>query len=273
MSTQWERLLKNLGYWEGSFTRFSPEGDFLEDTPTVVSLEGLENNTKIHQVVSYRPHNAPREDRVFTYSSLGRQIRFCQSGAFSQGSLQCAPYSQFGAEFGLIEGHRRLRSVILYNTEAKLDKITLIREKLLNSNTPERNPLKIEQLLGEWQGHAVTVHSDYQPEEEFTTHLKIKRLDQQYILQELTYGNRSISSKARLEENRLLFEDSPYTSQILLMADGASLNTPLQVPLGNRFVLEMGWLISPSQRQRLIRSYDEQGAWQSVTLVEEHKIC
>ena len=272
MSSQWERLLKNLGSWEGSFTRLSPSGKLLEDTPTVVSLEGLENNTTIKQIVSYRPKNAPPEDKVFNYSGLGRHIIFCENGAFSQGSLQWGPYSQFGAEFGLIEGDRRLRGVILYNTDSQLDKITLIREKLASSNTPERPPLKIEQLLGEWSGQAVTISSDHQPAQEYTTHLKIEKLDGQYISQELTYAYSTLASRARIEENRLLFEDTPQKIQILLLPDGCSINSPLQVIRGNRFVLEMGWLLSETKRQRLIRSYDSQGAWQSVTLVEEKKL-
>ncbi|MGH2415734.1 MAG: DUF3598 family protein, partial [Microcystaceae cyanobacterium] len=45
MSAQWQYLLKNLGEWQGSFTRFSPQGLLIEDTPTVVSLEGRDNNT------------------------------------------------------------------------------------------------------------------------------------------------------------------------------------------------------------------------------------
>jgi hypothetical protein len=52
MATQWECLLQNLGEWQGSFTRFSPQGGLLEDIKSVVSLEGLNNNQTIRQIVS-----------------------------------------------------------------------------------------------------------------------------------------------------------------------------------------------------------------------------
>jgi hypothetical protein len=51
MRSQWECLLQNLGEWQGSFTRLSPQGDIQEDTPTVVSLEGLDNSQTIRQTI------------------------------------------------------------------------------------------------------------------------------------------------------------------------------------------------------------------------------
>jgi hypothetical protein len=33
----------------------------------------------------------------------------------------------------------------------------------------------------------------------------------------------------------------------------------------------VGWLLSPTQRQRLIRSYDQKGEWTGITLVTEEK--
>ncbi|MBD0387112.1 MAG: DUF3598 family protein, partial [Nostoc sp. C3-bin3] len=47
MKSQWECLLQNLGVWEGSFTNFSPEGTLLNDTPSHLSLEGLNNNQTV----------------------------------------------------------------------------------------------------------------------------------------------------------------------------------------------------------------------------------
>ncbi len=52
MKSQWQCLLENIGEWHGSFTRLSPQGELLEDTPTMVSLTGLNDNQSIRQVVS-----------------------------------------------------------------------------------------------------------------------------------------------------------------------------------------------------------------------------
>ncbi|PSF36598.1 hypothetical protein C7H19_13030 [Aphanothece hegewaldii CCALA 016] len=273
MLTQWECLLKNLGEWQGSFTRLSLTGEIIEDTATMVSLEGLENNTLIHQVVRRFYPDKPPQDLVLDYRSLNRSILFFENGAFSQGSMQWGPFSEFGAEFGLIEQQRRLRIVILFNNDSQLNKITLIREKLANTSEPERPLLTVDQLLGTWQGEATTIYPDLRSPEKYQTHLSIERQGSEGLTQQLTYGEgMTIRSSARIDGSRLLFEESELQIQILLLPDGASINAPLTVKPRHRFVLEMGWLLSPTRRQRIIRSYSEKGEWLGATLVTEEKV-
>ncbi|MEQ8461969.1 MAG: DUF3598 family protein [Coleofasciculus sp. E1-EBD-02] len=114
MRSQWDCLLQNLGEWQGSFTRFSPQGEALTDTPTVVSLEGLNQNKTVRQVIRRYPRDRAVEETVLEYSTLARSVLFFETGAFSQGSMQWGPFSEFGAELGLIAGNRRLRLVQLY---------------------------------------------------------------------------------------------------------------------------------------------------------------
>lgn len=270
-STQWEYLLKNLGEWQGSFTRLSPQGKAIEDTPTIVTLEGQNNNTKIHQVVRRFPPGQSPQDLVLDYSSLNRSILFFDNGAFSQGSMQWGPFSEFGAEFGLIAGDRRLRQVILFDTDSNFNRLTLIREKLAGSNTPEKPPLTVAQLLGEWQGEAMTIYPDFRPCDTYSTHLQINRINHNQIEQQLSFGNRTITSTATIEDSILHFSDSTPPVQILLLPDGASCNCPVKIIPRQSFFLEIGWLISPTQRQRMIRSYGEKGEWLSLTLVKEEK--
>lgn len=271
ISSQWEYLLKNLGEWQGSFTRFSPQGELIEDTPTIVTLEGQNDKTKIHQVVRYLTPGQPPQDLVLDYSSLNRSILFFENGAFSQGSMQWGPFSEFGAEFGFIAGDRRLRQVILFDKDSNFNRLTFIREKLAGSNTPEKPPLTVEQLLGEWQGEAVTIYPDFRPSNTYSTNLQIDRIENNQIEQKLTFGNRSIASKATIENSVLRFSQSNPPVQILLLPDGASCNCPVKIIPRQSFILEIGWLISPTQRQRLIRSYGEKGEWLSLTLVQEEK--
>ena len=188
MSEQWNYFLKNLGEWHGSFTRFSPEGEETVDTPTLVTLEGLNNDRNVHQVVRYLPPGEPSRDVVVDYDSLNRSILFFENGAFSQGSMQWGPYSTFGSEFGLIDneygdGSRRLRMVELYNSASKLERVVLIRESLPDSNVPERPPLTIDSLLGEWQGEAITMYADLSSPSRFSSQLKIERLDDRHLQQ------------------------------------------------------------------------------------------
>ncbi|HEY9607068.1 MAG TPA: DUF3598 family protein [Allocoleopsis sp.] len=276
MTSQWEYLLKNLGEWQGSFTRFSPQGELLEDIPTVVSLEGLNNNQTIRQIIRRLPPGQPANEKVLEYSSLNRSTLFLDNGAFSQGSIQWGPFSEFGAELGLIEGDRRLRLVQLYNKENQIERLTLIREKLAGTDTPERPPLTVEQLLGEWQGEAMTIYPDLRSPDTYPTHLKIDRQDSNRIVQQLTYGAgasaRTISSTAQINGSVLTFDQSALPTQVVLLPDGASSNCPLVVKPGHVFVLEVGWLLQPNRRQRLVRTYSDKGEWVSLTLVREQKI-
>ena len=274
MLSQWDCFLKNLGEWHGSFTRFSSQGEELEDTPSIVTLEGRQNNQAVHQIVRYLPPDKPSRDIVVDYSknSLNRTILFFETGAFSQGSMQWGPYSTFGGEFGLNYGDRRLRMVELYNNSSRLEKVVLIREKLPTSQTLEGAVLTVESLLGEWQGEAVTMYPDLRNPDRFSTHLQIAKITSDRIEQKLSFGDRVIASTAKIDNSRLLFETNNIPIQILLLPDGASCNCPKEIKLGHHFVLEMGWLLEPNKRQRIIRSYDDRGTWISCTLVSETKI-
>ncbi|MGC1394486.1 MAG: DUF3598 family protein [Coleofasciculaceae cyanobacterium] len=276
MRSQWDCLLENLGEWQGSFTRFSPQGEQLEDTPTVVSFEMLNDNKTMRQIVRRLPPNQPIDEKILEYSSLGRNILFLENGAFSLGSIQWGPFSEFGAELGLIEADRRLRLVQIFNPDSQLERLTLIREQLEGTNTPERPHLTVEQLLGEWRGEAVTVYPDFRTSETYPTVLKIEQENSDRLVQQLTFGTgntaRTITSKAQINGSILTFTESALPTQVILLPDGASSNCPLQIKPGHFFVLEVGWLLQPNKRQRLIRTYSNKGEWVNLTLVTEQKI-
>ncbi|MGB5959180.1 MAG: DUF3598 family protein [Coleofasciculaceae cyanobacterium] len=276
MRSQWDCLLENLGEWQGSFTRFSPQGEQLEDTPTVVSFEMLNDNKTMRQIVRRLPPNQPIDEKILEYSSLGRNILFLENGAFSLGSIQWGPFSEFGAELGLIEADRRLRLVQIFNPDSQLERLTLIREQLAGTNTPERPHLTVEQLLGEWRGEAVTVYPDFRTSETYPTVLKIEQENSDRLVQQLTFGTgntaRTITSKAQINGSILTFTESALPTQVILLPDGASSNCPLQIKPGHFFVLEVGWLLQPNKRQRLIRTYSNKGEWVNLTLVTEQKI-
>jgi hypothetical protein len=276
MPSQWECLLKNLGEWQGSFTRFSPQGEQLEDTPSVVRLEGLNDNHTIRQTLRFLPRDRPVEEKVLEYSSLARSVLFLENGAFSQGSMQWGPFSEFGAELGLIEGNCRLRLVQLFNKQSQLEALTLIREKLAGTDTPERPPLTVEQLLGEWQGEAVTIYPDWRSPDTYPTQLKIHLEGTNRLAQQLTFGTgasaRTIASTAKINNSILHFDQSALPTQVLLLPDGASSNCPLAIKPGHFFVLEVGWLLQSDQRQRLVRTYSDKGEWVNLTLVREQRV-
>lgn len=270
MRSQWQNLLENLGIWDGSFTQFSPLGILEKDTPTVVTLEGRDNNQTVYQTVQrFPPGETPPPMIELEYKTLHRNILFFDEGHFSQGSAHYNPFATFGGEFGFIHQQRRLRFVILYQ-KSYLDQITLIREKLRGTTVPERPPLTIEQLLGTWEGEVTTLYRDLRPPDETQSTLTISREGNQ-ITQTLNSNDFTLTSTATLEGSRLEFTGGYQPVQVLLLPDGGSTTSPVNLESGKPFFLEVGWLISPTERLRLIRSYDRQGAWQSLSLVTEYK--
>lgn len=283
LPSQWDNLLKNLGHWQGSFTRMLPQGTVKEDIPTLVSFEGLNHNQTIRQTIQYfsvdpgSTEKTVAQEKVLEYSSLNRGILFFENGAFSQGSVQFGPFSEFGAELGLIQGNRRLRLVQLFDREAQLAQITLIREKQAGTDAVERPFLTLEALLGEWRGEAVTLYPNWQSPDLTSTTLSLQCQGEQ-LVQRLTTSNSGtnpnleLSSTASIDGSILRFSQDSYPVQVLLLPDGASCTSPLAVQARRPCFLEVGWLIQPGLRQRMIRSYNAKGEWASLTLVTEHKI-
>ena len=276
MENNWNNFLKNLGEWRGSFTRVSLEGEILDSTPSILTLEGLEENQlvrfRLRRFAQDNYDSEPSQDYVQDYRSVGNQIIFFETGAFSKGPFQFAPFSQFGAEYGFVAGDRRLRFVQLYDQDGNLSSLTLIREFRQGSNAQERPNLTLEQLLGTWEGTAEIVYPDWTPSESLSTRLEIQKINGDRLEQKLSFGQHQITSIARIDENKLIFEDGATPRQILLLPDGTSTNAPLKLELRTSFFVEVGWLVEPNERQRLIRSYNEKGQWVHSTFVRERKI-
>jgi len=280
-TSQWERLLIHLGEWQGSFTALSSTGSVLGDRPSHVTLRLLDDALTVQQTVEFlSPEGSPEDSTVLNYRTLNRGILLLGNGAFSQGSIQFSPYAEFGAEFGFIQGDRRLRSVLQFppQTEGhRLNRLTLIREVRSGSSATEHPPLTVESLLGTWEGIAIRLAPDWFEAAPVPTRLVLSR-EGDRLHQHLTTQGFELQSTARIEGNVLHFDPSPTGSpqspsnQVLLLPDGASCTVPTVLPRQRPFFLEVGWLAAPQVRHRLIRSYDAQGAWAGLTLVTERRV-
>lgn len=282
MGTQWENFLQNLGVWNGTFTEFSPRGEWIKDTPSTLCLESFNDAQTVRLTLRRFLANpegtgAPEvNELVRQYQSLGRDLLFFDCGAFSQGSIQLAPFSEFGAEFSLLESDRRLRLVQLYNREGQLASLTLIREQRTQENPLETPPLTLDALLGEWQGEAVTLYPDWRSPDTYPTQLKLQREGADRLVQTTAFGPgssaKTFTSSAKIDGSILYFDQGSQVVQVLLLPGGASATSPLQLQLRKPFFLEAGWLAAPDLRLRMIRTYSETGEWVSLTLVKERKI-
>ncbi|MEH2347944.1 MAG: DUF3598 family protein [Nostoc sp.] len=284
MKSQWECFLQNLGIWEGSFTNFSPQGTLLNDTPSRLSLESLNNNQTVRLTLS----RSGKDDVIREFMSVGGGLLFFENGSFSEGLIQLGPFSEFGGELAFVHENRRLRLVQLFDKNGHLNGLTLIREHLAGTPAAERPPLQIDDLLGEWRGQAVTIYRDLRSSDLYSTTLKIQLDDTGRLIQSTSFGDvsrqaaslreasptrlRTITSTATIKGSIVLFDQDPEKQvQVLLLPDGASATSPLKVQLRQPLFLEAGWLIQPNLRQRMIRSYNDKGEWVSLTLVTEEK--
>jgi hypothetical protein len=269
-STPWNNMLKNVGEWDGSFTQFDLQGNEISNIPSHLKLEDLGD----HQAKLTLTRQSPKypQPLVLEYSNLSRGLLFCNCGAFSQGSLQFTAGSQFGGEFGHIWGDRRLRLVQLFDYDNKPEFLTLIREVRSNTQaTIYPNRLQISDLLGTWNGEATTYYPDWRTPTTFTSKLTMAQSDDRTLEQSLEFGGQMITSQARIEGNRLFFEQSAVTTQVLMLPDRASASFPIEVPKGAPFFMECGWMPEENIRQRIIRSYDAKGEWVSLTRVVERR--
>ncbi|WP_204138160.1 DUF3598 family protein [Halomicronema sp. CCY15110] len=273
MASQWERLLKNAGRWVGSFTQMSPTGEVLADTPTVVELTPLDHDNLMRQTITKQPPGEPPQETVLQYRTLAKSVLFLDNGAFSQGSMQWGPFSEFGAELGLIADNHRLRLVQLFDQNRDLHQLTLIREHLDGTTPSTRPPLQVDDLVGTWTGKATMVYPDLRPDDSYATRLSITHHNHT-VTQTLEFGDEgpSIQSQGVVSGDRILFTSGSQPVQVLLLPDGVSSTCPMAITPRQPLFLEVGWLVTPTHRQRLIRQYSAQGTWLSLTLVVETKV-
>lgn len=245
MASQWQNFLRNLGEWRGSFTTITADGTLSESSPSVLTLKSDDNDELVRfglrrwpAGMAIAPGGGPADgagepsyDMEQDYRSLGRQAVFFDSGAFNKGSLQVAPNTVFGGEFGFIGLNRRHRLVQLYNEAGTFDQLVLIREFRAGSEAEECAATSANQLLGTWEGKAATISANW---------LEPDIADSQLVL-----------GAAELEGLRLL-------------PDGGFCRLPEQVSHREAFTLEGGWLPAPGRMERLIRRYDASGAWLSA---------
>lgn len=259
MDDQWQNFLRNLGAWQGTFTGLSTTGEPRESTASLLTLEqGAEERLVHFRLRRYGPdglQSEPIRDNREDYRSLGRQVVFFSTGTFCKGSLQVAPGTVFGGEFGFLEGDRRHRLVQLHRPDGAFDGLVLIREFRLGSAAVEQPPLQTQQLLGLWRGQAETISADWPVAEQQQAELEI-----------------STDAAGALQFSRCIgsFQDqfrAGVDRQLLLLADGGYHLTPVQVSHRQAFAVEAGWMPAPGQLQILIRRFDGSGAWASSTLL------
>lgn len=273
MKSQWECVLENLGEWVGSFTTVTPNGELIEDIPSIIKLTSVRDHQAIHLVLKRfytLPNSTERyaKEVVWDFSTPpGIGAIYFDTGAFSSGALAITTSVKTIAEFSLLARDRRWRMIQTFDVKQRLDRVTFVREQQQGKTAPERPHLNIADLLGSWKGTATTFAAYAQvpiitaTESTFTVGNSGYQLGENGKLIDLiAIGD---SSTARLFQ----FAQSGQSYETLLLPDGGYTTTPSEIRLGQPFCLEVGWIHQTGQRQRLVRRYDGVGKWDSTSFI------
>lgn len=264
MPNQWDNLFKNEGIWVGSFTSLTPDGTVLRDTPSRLTLERTSETNARFQLVRY-PKDGPPEQNEIDFASINRASMFCDDGSFSKGSMQWSSLADFGTEFGLVLPNARLRLVQLFSPGGKLNQFVLIQETREGQTPVVRPPLSAEQLVGTWQGQAITYHRDWYIADPVATTVVVEQ-QSNAIAQSWQVGTERGHFQATLSGSRLLFNQDGIDYQMLMLPNGGSSLCPQEIKSKTAFRCEIGWLTTPTTRLRLIRSYQQDGTISSLIL-------
>jgi hypothetical protein len=275
MGNQWENFCRNLGEWRGSFANLDAAGNLLSSTASILTLESREEGRCVlFRLRRYSDgfEGPPLQDHQQEYRSLGKQVVFFENGSFSKGSLQVAPATRSGAEFGFVGQGRRWRLVQLHGESGAFESLVLIREFRAGSGATERPALTPEQLLGTWEGQVATVEADWPVPTLRDCHTSIEALPGQGLRLTTELGGELEVLEGRLQGSVLAIA-GPSPLQLNFLPDGGSSLVPLQVSHRQGFTVEAGWLSSPTERQRLIRRYNDRGAWISASHLIETRVA
>ena len=272
MKSQWECVLQNLGEWVGSFTVISPQGELIEDIPSLITLAGIQDNQAINLVLK-RFYPLPGTTELYpkqvtlTFGTPNPGALFFETGAFSDGAMSISNGVKTITEFCLVGIDRRWRMVQVFNDAHQLDRITLIREQRQGTSASERPQLTVSDLLGTWQGTAITLSPNDRSPIINPTQSTFSINDDRY-----QWSQDSSSIDLKVINDRLLqFDQENQSYQMLLLPDSSYSLTPIQIVSGHPFYLEIGWIHQIGLRQRLVRRYDSTGTWQSATFITESK--
>ena len=270
MDSQWQNFLRNLGEWRGSFTSLDAEAREVESTPSILTLEQGQEERLVHfrlrRFADGDLDGKPSRDMQQDYRSLGRQVVFFESGSFCKGSLQVAPGTAFGAEFGFVLGDRRHRLVQLHEPSGRFEQLVLIREFRAGRGAEEQPPLTLRSLEGRWQGEAQTITADWPVAERRPCQMQVELTPADGLMLHTRLGEQS--SAIQLQgSGPVLRSEGPSAQRLTLLPDGGFQITPELVSHRDSFQVEAGWLAAPDRLERLIRRYDGSGAWQAATHV------
>ncbi len=242
--TQLDGLAQHLGQWQGRFIQLDPVNlTLLNQRQSLITFErtsegGIRQTNTYFDLEESIDESKPGQSWV--YHDLAGGLRFFPDGSFSNGRLQRAPFSDFGAEQGFLWQDRKVRVVTQFAPQGQLTGITVILEvrgSWCDQGIPS-SVLTPDQLQRAWQGQQI----------EFTA-------------SDLTPT--ASSTEISPQDN----SNPHFLPGHLWLSGSQQVPDPLK-QRDRRFRLELGWLPDPQLYLQLIREYDSQGAWQRIRWIQ-----
>lgn len=231
----WENLCKfQAGSWHGTWTAYSPKLEVLKIVDVITGLELNPEKTELRHINYYSYADETKEKKEYgRYTKDNLRTLFFEN-TFSWGIQKLEVGLKLFMEIGFRYENQRTRFVTEYDESHALQRMTVIREQL---SVPPSEPAQptVEKLSGFWQGNSVQMTSDLQ-----------------------------VSEASPIQWQG--FESLGEQNQVFFFPDGISVSCPLQLEVGKAFAIAVGWLLNSSQHQRVIRQFDEQGTFTSMTL-------
>mmetsp|Transcript_13335 Transcript_13335/g.27080 ORF Transcript_13335/g.27080 Transcript_13335/m.27080 type:complete len:312 (-) Transcript_13335:367-1302(-) len=302
---QWECVRKNLGQFEGSLTLYDTEGAFLRREPTVLFAYGsgsvvdtVDRPFQLNFVL--RRCEQERDGvqnlfRVTDYVARGRV--FDSNGAMDSGPTGLTKGYPIFVEQNLniwqddqIRG--RTRTVVRYSEEARLEGMTVIRER----------PRKAPQMFFELPPHPTIVDEEARSEDFLTTSsaLNVSTFVGRWKVEGVILGRDGSESNAQgfrtssLSSDGLLYHEineneDRYDGRVLgngniapspssesseftfFLGGGISIRTPLVFEPYPKSISELIWLTDNSTCMRIRREYRAM-EWVRTHFLVEKKI-
>lgn len=287
MISQWACIQQNIGTWHGSFTQFSPAGEQIKETPSVLTLEENEPGEKMQITLVRSPlsESTSTITQSFAYPGPAPYVYFFETGAFAQGSSQWSAFGQFGAEMSLKVQDQRVRFVMMYegtsSGTSQIKYVTLIRETRDKKTPFTERSLTPTQLLGHWTGKLSALSATMQPMTGGTSDCQFDHSQGWRSREQL--DSTDLAAGKTLEKTLSLTADSvpeasstsvpvilqgALTYQLMPLPNGAYCLLPKIIFKDTAFRIEVGWL-QATGRSRLIRYYDSRGVWMHSALIED----
>jgi len=277
MVSQWQCIQQNIGTWHGSFMQFSSECELVKDTPSVLTLAETEPGQTMDLTLVRYPSDEPEKVNKLTFTAPGPApyVYFFENGAFAQGSSQWSSFGQFGTEFSLKVGDRRVRFVVMYegtpSYTSRIKYVTLICETpSADSEFPEPQTTP-QQLMGQWRGTLDVLNSSGELEDSEASQWNLSE-DLELFCQESFAGEKQVlSASGDLSDNVVLLkgiDETTLTYQLMMLPHGAYCFLPQEIKKDSAFRIEVGWRSAEGERTRFIRYYDSRGVWMHSALIE-----